>query len=119
MRESARRRTWMGRMAESSAERRLSKEPRMETTASVTCWLLCRDSRSSAARCARLSISADGGATSPERAGGWVVGRRARLPRAESGRNRFRWEEEEEGRGGGGGSGRGGEEEEQFARRIG
>uniref|UniRef100_A0A0A9EDE5 Uncharacterized protein n=1 Tax=Arundo donax TaxID=35708 RepID=A0A0A9EDE5_ARUDO len=43
-------------MAESSAERRLSKEPRIETTASVTCWLFCSDSRSSAARCARLSI---------------------------------------------------------------
>jgi hypothetical protein len=40
----------MGRMAESSAERRLSKEPRMETTASVTCLLLSSDSRSSAAR---------------------------------------------------------------------
>lgn len=51
----------MGRMAESRAERRLSKEPRMETTASVTCLLLSSDSRSSAARCARVSISADAG----------------------------------------------------------
>lgn len=49
--------TWMGRMAASSAERRLSKEPRMETTASVTDWLFCSDSRSNAARCARVSIA--------------------------------------------------------------
>lgn len=40
-----------------SAERRLSKEPRMETTASVAAWLWPSDSRSSAAHCARPSIS--------------------------------------------------------------
>ena len=36
--------TWVGRMAVSRAERRWSKEPRIETTLSVIVWLLCRDS---------------------------------------------------------------------------
>jgi hypothetical protein len=75
----------MGRMAESSAVRRLSKEPSMETTASVTCWLFCSDSRSSAARCARLSISA-AATLSPD-----------------SGRTERRFRGEAEGSGGGGG----------------
>jgi hypothetical protein len=75
----------MGRMAESSAVRRLSKEPSMETTASVTCWLFCSDSRSSAARCARLSISA-AATLSPD-----------------SGRTERRFRGEADGSGGGGG----------------
>jgi hypothetical protein len=66
----------MGRMAESSAERRLSKEPRMETTASVTCLLLSSDSRSSAARCARVSISPNAGvgaaSCAVQSSSGWV-----------------------------------------------
>lgn len=35
--------TWVGRMAVSRAERRWSKEPRIETTSSVMVWLLSRD----------------------------------------------------------------------------
>lgn len=37
-------RTWVGRMAVSRAERRWSKEPRIETTSSVMVWLFCSDS---------------------------------------------------------------------------
>lgn len=36
--------TWVGRMAVSRAERRWSKEPKMETMLSVKDWLCCRDS---------------------------------------------------------------------------
>lgn len=51
------RRTWVGRMAASRAERRWSKEPRMATMPSVLVWLFCRDSRTKLALCLRVSIA--------------------------------------------------------------
>lgn len=47
----------MGRMADSRAERRWSKDPRMATTRSVMVWLFWRDSLMNDALSVRVSIS--------------------------------------------------------------
>lgn len=47
--------TWVGRMAVSRAERRWSKEPRIETMLSVMDWLFCSDSLIFAAFSLKLS----------------------------------------------------------------
>ncbi|KAG8097443.1 hypothetical protein GUJ93_ZPchr0013g36825 [Zizania palustris] len=92
--------TWIGRMVASSVDRRLSKEPRMATTASVTDWLFssfssaCRVGLHGARRRreARETGGGDGGG-----------GRRAEAEGVGAWRQRRRREAGEAGGGGGGG----------------